>query len=175
MTAIKSELRRRKEVLKSVATAHGARVENIGDYRALAARAGLPPLPNLLIVVDEFDELARTYPGFVAELIRVVKQGRSLGVHLLLATQQPARAVSDEIRSQLTFFIALRLGSAEDSREMLLKPDAAFLPTDLPGRGLLPRRRRDTADAGGPGHHAAPRRWRCSGRGATGELPARRA
>jgi len=137
MTAIKSELRQRKEVLKSVATAHGARVENIGDYRALAARAGLPPLPNLLIVVDEFDELARTYPGFVAELIRVVKQGRSLGVHLLLATQQPARAVSDEIRSQLTFFIALRLGSAEDSREMLLKPDAAFLPTDLPGRAFF--------------------------------------
>lgn len=137
MTAIKSELRRRKEVLKSVAAAHGARVENIRDYRALAVRAGLPPLPNLLIIVDEFDELARTYPGFVAELIRVVKQGRSLGVHLLLATQQPARAVSDEIRSQLTFFIALRLGSAEDSREMLLKPDAAFLPTDLPGRAFF--------------------------------------
>ncbi|MCS6882006.1 MAG: FtsK/SpoIIIE domain-containing protein [Oscillochloridaceae bacterium] len=137
MTAIKSELRRRKEVLKSVATAYSARIENIGDYRALAARAGLPPLPNLLIIVDEFDELARTYPGFVAELIRVVKQGRSLGVHLLLATQQPARAVSNEIRSQLTFFIALRLGSAEDSREMLLKPDAAFLPTDLPGRAFF--------------------------------------
>jgi len=137
MTAIKSELRRRKEVLKTVATTHGAHIENIGDYRTLAARVGLPPLPNLLIIVDEFDELARTYPTFVAELIRVVKQGRSLGVHLLLATQQPARAVSDEIRSQLTFFIALRLGSAEDSREMLLKPDAAFLPSDLPGRAFF--------------------------------------
>ncbi|HMQ30079.1 MAG TPA: FtsK/SpoIIIE domain-containing protein [Chloroflexaceae bacterium] len=137
ITALRSELRRRKGLLKDAATAHAAKVENIGDYRALAARAGLPPLPNLLVVVDEFDELARGNPEFVAELVRVVKQGRSLGVCLLLATQQPARAVSDEIRSQLSYFIALRLGGAEDSREMLLKPDAAFLPTDLPGRAYL--------------------------------------
>ncbi len=137
MTAIKSELRRRKSLLKTTATAQGAKVENITDYRALAARKHLPPLPNLLIVVDEFDELARGNPEFVAELIRVVKQGRSLGVSLLIATQQPARAVTDEIRSQLTYFIALRLGAAEDSREMLLKPDAAFLPTDLPGRAYM--------------------------------------
>ena len=137
MTAIKSELRRRKRLLKDVASEHGVKVENIADYRDLAAQRGLPPLPNLLIVVDEFDELARSYPEFVAELIRVVKQGRSLGVHLLLATQQPARAVSDEIRSQLKFFIALRLGGADDSREMLLKPDAAFLPTDIPGRAYF--------------------------------------
>jgi S-DNA-T family DNA segregation ATPase FtsK/SpoIIIE len=137
MTAIKSELRRRKRLLKGAALDHGVKVENIGDYRALAARRGLPPLPNLLIVVDEFDEMARGYPEFVAELIRVVKQGRSLGVHLLLATQQPARAVTDEIRSQLKFFLALRLGGADDSREMLLKPDAAFLPTDIPGRAYF--------------------------------------
>jgi S-DNA-T family DNA segregation ATPase FtsK/SpoIIIE len=137
MTAIKSELRRRKALLKGAALAHGAKVEHIGDYRALAAAQGLPPLPNLLIVVDEFDELARSIPEFVAELIRVVKQGRSLGVHLLLATQQPARAVSDEIRSQLSYFVALRLGGADDSREMLHKPDAAFLPADIPGRAYF--------------------------------------
>ncbi|RRR67648.1 MAG: hypothetical protein EI684_18660 [Candidatus Viridilinea halotolerans] len=137
MTAIKSELRRRKGLLHDLATEHTCKIEHIADYRALAARAHLPPLPNLLIVVDEFDELARGNPEFVAELIRVVKQGRSLGVHLLVATQQPARAVSDEIRSQLSFFIALRLGDAEDSRTMLLKPDAAFLPTDLPGRAYM--------------------------------------
>ncbi|MFV9505105.1 MAG: FtsK/SpoIIIE domain-containing protein [Oscillochloridaceae bacterium umkhey_bin13] len=137
MIAIKAELRRRKTVLATTATSHTTKVEHIGDYRTLAARVGLPPLPNLLIVVDEFDELARSNPAFVTELIRVVKQGRSLGVHLLLATQQPARVVSDEIRSQLSFFLALRLGGADDSREMLLTPDAAFLPTDLPGRAYL--------------------------------------
>ncbi len=137
MTAIKSELRRRKALLKATAAACGSKVEHIGDYRALAAAHALAPLPNLLIVVDEFDEMARSYQEFVAELVRVVKQGRSLGVHLLVATQQPARAVSDEIRSQLKFFIALRLGGSDDSREMILKPDAAFLPTDVPGRAYF--------------------------------------
>ncbi len=137
MTALKSELRRRKALLKEAAVGHAVKVENIGDYRALAARRGLAPLPNLFVVVDEFDELARGNPEFVTELVRVVKQGRSLGVSLLVATQQPSRAVSDEIRSQLSYFIALRLGGAEDSREMLLKPDAAFLPTDLPGRAYM--------------------------------------
>ncbi|MBX0330382.1 cell division protein FtsK, partial [Oscillochloris sp. ZM17-4] len=137
MIAIKSELRRRKALLKATAAEAGSKVENVGDYRALAAERGLPPLPNLLIVVDEFDEMARSYQEFVAELVRVVKQGRSLGVHLLVATQQPARAVSDEIRSQLKYFIALRLGGSEDSREMILKPDAAFLPTDVPGRAYF--------------------------------------
>lgn len=137
ITAIKAELRRRKSLLRQTADERGGKVENIADYRGLAAAHGLAPLPNLLLVVDEFDELARSYPAFVGELVRVVKQGRSLGVHLLLATQQPARAVTDEIRSQLKFFIALRLGGAEDSREMLLRPDAAFLPTDTPGRAYM--------------------------------------
>jgi S-DNA-T family DNA segregation ATPase FtsK/SpoIIIE len=73
----------------------------------------------------------------VAELVRVVKQGRSLGMHLLVASQQPAKAVTDDIRTQLKFFVALRLGSSEDSREMLGKPDAAFLPTDAPGRAYF--------------------------------------
>lgn len=137
MTAIKSELRRRKALLKAIATSTGAKVENVSDYRALASEHGLAPLPNLLIVVDEFDEMVRSYQEFVSELVRVVKQGRSLGVHLLVATQQPARAVSDEIRSQLKYFVALRLGGGEDSREMILKPDAAFLPTDIPGRAYF--------------------------------------
>ncbi|NTV64757.1 MAG: cell division protein FtsK, partial [Oscillochloris sp.] len=137
MTAIKSELRRRKALLKATAAAAAVKVEHVSDYRAVASERGLPPLPNLLIVVDEFDELARSHQEFVAELVRVVKQGRSLGVHLLVATQQPARAVSDEIRSQLKFFVALRLGSSDDSREMILKPDAAFLPTDIPGRAYF--------------------------------------
>jgi S-DNA-T family DNA segregation ATPase FtsK/SpoIIIE len=137
MTAIKSEIRRRKTILRDTATATATKVENIHDYRALAKEHHLPPLPNLLIIIDEFDEMVKSYSDFVTELVRVVKQGRSLGVHLLVATQQPAKAVSDEIRTQLKFFIALRLGSSEDSREMLLKPDAAFLPTDVPGRAYF--------------------------------------
>lgn len=137
MTAIKSEIRRRKRLLRETAAAVGSKVEDIHDYRAVAAQQPLPPLPNLLIVIDEFDEMVKTYTDFVTELVRVVKQGRSLGVHLLLASQQPSKAVTDEIRTQLKFFIALRLGSSEDSREMILKTDAAYLPTDIPGRAYF--------------------------------------
>jgi len=137
IAAISSELRRRKAALRHVSERYGIHLENIADYRALAGRYSLPPLPNLLIVLDEFDEMTRSCPDFVSALIRVVKQGRSLGVHLLIATQQPARVVSDEIRSQLSYFIALRLGSSDDSREMLQRPDAAFLPSQLPGRAYI--------------------------------------
>lgn len=136
MTAIKSEIQSRKRLFRAAEAQLGSKVENIHEYREKAA-PGLPPLPNLLIVIDEFDELAQSYKAFVAELVRVVKQGRSLGVHLLLASQQPAKAVTDDIRTQLKFFIALRLGGSEDSREMLQKPDAAFLPTDIPGRSYF--------------------------------------
>jgi S-DNA-T family DNA segregation ATPase FtsK/SpoIIIE len=135
--AIKSELRRRKRLLKETADDCGVRIENIREYREVAQRYRLDPLPNLLIIVDEFDEMARSYADFIGELVRVVKQGRSLGVHLLIATQQPSRAVNDEIRSQLKYFVTLRLGSTDDSREMLLRPDAAFLPTNLPGRAYF--------------------------------------
>lgn len=136
MTAIKSEIRRRKALFRRGSHKVKSKIENISEYRAKAP-AGLEPLPNLLIVIDEFDEMVQSYREFVAELVRVVKQGRSLGVHLLFASQQPARAVTDDIRTQLKYFIALRLGSSEDSREMLLKPDAAFLPTDIPGRAYF--------------------------------------
>jgi S-DNA-T family DNA segregation ATPase FtsK/SpoIIIE len=137
LTAIGAELLRRKQLLRDAGAAAGGHIENIADYRRLAAPQQLPPLANLLIVLDEFDELARNQPTFVSALVRVVKQGRSLGVHLLIASQQPSRVVSDEIRSQLNYFIALRLGSSEDSRDMLQRPDAAFLPGELPGRAYL--------------------------------------
>jgi S-DNA-T family DNA segregation ATPase FtsK/SpoIIIE len=128
ITAMRSELRRRKEILKEA----GEKVQNIKDYRALLGSH--QPLANLLIIIDEFDTMVREQPGFVDELITVVKQGRSLGVHLLVATQQPSIAVKDEIKGQLNYWLALRLGSVADSREMLQRPDAFFLPSDLPGR-----------------------------------------
>jgi S-DNA-T family DNA segregation ATPase FtsK/SpoIIIE len=136
MTAIKSELRYRKLLFRTAESKVASKVENISEYREKVT-ADLPPLPNLLIIIDEFDEMVQSYREFVAELVRVVKQGRSLGVHLLVASQQPAKAVTDDIRTQLKFFVALRLGSSEDSREMLGNADAAFLPTDVPGRAYF--------------------------------------
>ncbi len=127
ITAMRSELRRRKDLFRKA----GKRVQNINDYRS---QSGVSPLANLLIVIDEFDTMVKEQPGFVDELITVVKQGRTLGMHLLVATQQPSVAVKDEIKGQLNYWLALRLGSIADSREMLQRPDAFFLPPDLPGR-----------------------------------------
>src|SRR4029453_1902196 len=108
----------RKLLFRTAESKVASKVENISEYREKVT-ADLPPLPNLLIIIDEFDEMVQSYREFVAELVRVVKQGRSLGVPLLVASQQPAKAVTDDIRTQLKFFVALRLGSSEDSREML--------------------------------------------------------
>jgi len=126
ITAMRSELRRRKDLLAE------RKAKDILDYRALQPTP--PPLANLLIVIDEFDTMVKEQPGFVTELITVVKQGRSLGVHLLVASQEPSTAVKDDIKRQLQYWIALRLGSVQDSREMLERPDAFYLPSDLPGR-----------------------------------------
>ena len=128
VTAMKSEIRRRKDFLKQ------AEVKDITDYRELNKPE---PLPNLLIIIDEFDTMVKERPTFVDELITVVKQGRSLGVHLLVATQQPSTAVKEDIKTQLQYWIALRLGSAADSREMLQRPDGFFLPSDVPGRAYM--------------------------------------
>lgn len=127
--AMKSEIRRRKDLLNR------ANVQDIKNYRNLPRQP--ETLANLLIVIDEFDAMVKEQPGFVNELITVVKQGRSLGVHLLVATQQPSVAVKDEIKGQLQYWIALRLGSANDSREMLQRPDAYYLPGEVPGRAYI--------------------------------------
>ncbi len=133
LVALKSELKRREHIL------HNANAVNIAQYQALRARdpKALPPLPSLLIVIDEFAELAKELPTFIDGLISVVQKGRSLGVHLILATQRPAGVVSANIWSNVKFRICLRVASVEDSREMLGRSDAALLPHNLPGRGYF--------------------------------------
>ncbi|MDO4648001.1 MAG: FtsK/SpoIIIE domain-containing protein, partial [Eubacteriales bacterium] len=92
-------------------------------------------IPHLLIVVDEFAELKKAEPEFMRELISVAQVGRSLGVHLILATQKPAGVVDDHIRSNAHFRICLRVQDRQDSTDLLHKPDAANL-TQI-GRGYL--------------------------------------
>ncbi len=133
LVALKSELKRREHIL------HEANAVNIAQYQAMRARdpKSLPPMPSLLIVIDEFAELAKELPDFMGGLISVVQKGRSLGVHLILATQRPAGVVSANIWSNVKFRICLRVASVEDSREMLGRSDAALLPHNLPGRGFF--------------------------------------
>ncbi|WP_062317622.1 FHA domain-containing protein [Demequina maris] len=115
--------------------------------RALAA-AGLPswaaweagpeaPPARLLVVVDEFQELATLDPGFLPELARLAAQGRALGMHLVLATQRPAGAVTPAIRANVSTVIALRTATTAESQDLVGDAAAAALPASAPGRAVL--------------------------------------
>ena len=112
----------------------------------------------------------RSSPAFVPGLVGIAQRGRSLGVHLVLATQRPGGVVSPEIRANCTLRICLRTTDEADSRDVLGTPDAAHLPVGLPGRAFLRvRQRTPGAVPGGPGgrrrrpRRLRPPRW--SGRG----------
>ena len=122
MISIKSENLRRQRVLGE----HG--VNNINAYtRLFKNNEATVPMPHLFIIIDEFAEMKREEPEFMSELISVAQVGRSLGVHLILATQKPGGVVDDNIRSNSKFKLCLRVQDKQDSSEMLGKPDAAYL------------------------------------------------
>lgn len=104
-------------------------VDYIDDYqRAQAENARLPPIPRLIIVVDEFAELKQQHPDFLEELIKTARTGRSLGVHLILATQQPAGIVDDQVLTNIRSVLCLKMRSPSDSVQLLDgRPDAAFI------------------------------------------------
>ena len=106
----------------------------ISWHRLPGAQA--PRLPRLVIVVDEFATLADDLPDFVSDLVGVARRGRSLGVHLVLATQRPGSAVSAEIRANTGLRIALRVTEAAESRDIVDDDTAARLPRAVPGRAV---------------------------------------
>lgn len=89
----------------------------------------------MILVSDEFAELKANVPEFLEELTSVARIGRSLGVHLILATQKPSGVVNDQIEANSTSKIALKMASVQDSNELLKTPDAAQIIN--PGRGYL--------------------------------------
>lgn len=124
LAGLRAELRRRERVL----AAHG-----VPDV------AALPPgvLPRLVVVIDEFRALADDLPEFLPALLRVAAQGRSLGVHLVLATQRPGGAVGPDLRANVSARIALRVTDPLESRDVLDDPAAARIPVTAPGRAVL--------------------------------------
>ncbi|KXK53240.1 MAG: DNA translocase FtsK, partial [Chloroflexi bacterium OLB13] len=94
-------------------------------------------LPHVFVIVDEFAQLAREFPDFLAELVRVAQLGRSLGLHLILGTQSPAEVVTEEMAANLQFRVCFRVQTIEASRAVIRRPDAAYLPADWPGRAYL--------------------------------------
>ena len=128
LRALRSELRRREQLFAATA------VRDFAEYRI---RGTVEPLSRLVIVVDEFAALAEQLPDFVRGLVAVAQRGRSLGVHLVLATQRPAGAVTADIRANAGLRIALRTTDDADSREIVDAPDAARLDPAVPGRAVL--------------------------------------
>lgn len=122
MISIKSENLRRQKIFSEYG------VNNINNYTRLykSGEAALP-IPHLIIVIDEFAELKKEEPDFMRELISVAQVGRSLGVHLILATQKPSGTVDDNIWSNAKFRLCLRVQDRQDSNDMLHKPDAAYI------------------------------------------------
>ena len=130
MLAISSENKRRQRIFSQYEVNHiDAYMQLYREGKATSA------LPHLLIVIDEFAELKKEEPEFMQEVISLAQVGRSLGVHLLLATQKPAGTVDDKIWSNARFHLCLRVQDKQDSMDMLHKPDAAYLTT--PGQCYL--------------------------------------
>ncbi|NEY32028.1 hypothetical protein GTU99_07440 [Streptomyces sp. PRKS01-65] len=97
----------------------------------------LQPLPRLVMVFDEFARVLETSPDFLKELVNVAAKGRSLGMHLVLATQSLQGKLSPELKNNISLRISLRQNEAADSAEVLGVPDAAALPGSLRGRGMI--------------------------------------
>ncbi|HEX5565422.1 MAG TPA: type VII secretion protein EccCa [Streptomyces sp.] len=130
--SIRGELNRRQELLRDAGN-----YANIHDYeRARAAGAPLVPIASLVLVIDEFSELLTAKPDFIDMFIQIGRIGRSLGVHLLLASQRLEEGRLRGLETYLSYRIGLRTFSAAESRAALGVPDAYHLPS-VPGSGYL--------------------------------------
>ncbi len=128
LISIQSELRRRQSIFNRAKQLSGDGTMDIYKYQKLF-RGGVvtEAVPHLFIVSDEFAELKAQQPDFMAQLISAARIGRSLGVHLILATQKPTGVVDDQIWSNSRFRVCLKVQERADSAEMLKRPDAAEL------------------------------------------------
>lgn len=130
LLSIKAELVKRQALFAQ------AEVNHINDYIKLYKKGAVSePLPHLIIIVDEFAELKAEYPDFMKELISAARIGRTLGVHLILATQKPAGVVDSQIWSNSKFKLCLKVQTKEDSNEVIKTPLAAEIVE--PGRAYF--------------------------------------
>lgn len=120
LASINAEIHRRERLFREF------EVNHINQYQKKFKNGeAKEPLPHLFLISDEFAELKANQPDFIKELVSIARVGRSLGVHLILATQKPSGVVDDQIWSNSRFKIALKVADRSDSNEMLHTPDAA--------------------------------------------------
>ena len=130
-----------QRALKSLTAELDHRMKVLQDAKAkdlmeLEKRWDTAAPPSLVIVVDEFAALVQEVPEFVDGVVNVAQRGRSLGLHLILATQRPAGVIKDNLRANTNLRMALRVADEDDSTDVLGTPDAAFFDPDLPGRAV---------------------------------------
>ena len=128
LISLDAELRQRERLLRDAGAKDLVDMERIAPERAPA---------SLVIVVDEFATLAKEVPEFVEGVVDVAQRGRSLGLHLVLATQRPAGVVSESIKANTNIRLALRVASPQDSDDVVAAPDAARISRAQPGRAFL--------------------------------------
>lgn len=128
LVSIQSELRKRQSIFNEAKQISNEGTMDIYKYQKLY-REGIvtEPVPHLFIISDEFAELKTQQPDFMDQLISTARIGRSLGVHLILATQKPNGVVNDQIWSNSRFRVCLKVQEKQDSMDMIKRPDAAEL------------------------------------------------
>ena len=132
LVSLGAELTRREHILAD------AGAKDIEDYTDIQAKKPeLTAMPRLLIVIDEFASLARELPDFVSGLVNIAQRGRSLGIHLILATQRPSGVVSPEIRANTNLRIALRVTDGSESSDVIDSPEAGSISKTTPGRAFV--------------------------------------
>ena len=132
LVSLAAELKRREALLAA------AGAKDLDEYRRL--RGGdpdLPPIARLVLVVDEFKMLVDELPDFVEGLVRIAAVGRSLGLHLVLATQRPAGIITGDMRANISLRIALRVRDRADSDDVIESPAAAEISDRAPGRAWV--------------------------------------
>ncbi len=128
LVSIESEAKRRQELFNKARDILGEATMDIYKYQRFYKEGRLQEaIPHLFIICDEFAELKQQQPDFMDNLISIARIGRSLGVHLILATQKPSGVVNDQIWSNSRFKVCLKVQDEADSKEMLKRPDAAYI------------------------------------------------
>ncbi len=130
LRCLEAELHYRERLLRA------AGATDLPEYLRLPA-AVQTPLPRLVVIIDEFATMAAELPDFMEALVGIAQRGRSLGVHMLLATQRPSGAIKDNIRANTNLRIALRVQDVEDSTDVIGVPSAAYIGRGQPGRGYV--------------------------------------
>lgn len=129
LDSLRAELTFREHILAA------AGAKDLEDYLDAQGRGYVgPTLPRLMIVIDEFASMARELPDFVAGLVNIAQRGRSLGIHLILATQRPSGVISPEIRANTNLRVALRMTDKSESKDVIDANEAADITKSQPGR-----------------------------------------